>query len=163
VTSNDVPASAAIAALEAAYGKPSQAAFGSAVFTERLTDADSLEQKALGWYRHFVGDRWTADREAAWMGPWKQVHERAAGTAPDIVAELRAITDQHAANSVPMILDVVEGADQARAALSGVYDDPAMTELRVYDLGDGEAMSGLLIAGRQGASGEAVFLVFLLD
>ena len=38
-----------------------------------------------------------------------------------------------------------------------------MTELRVFNLGDGEAMSGLLVAGRRGATGEATFLVFLMD
>ncbi|MCB0201860.1 MAG: hypothetical protein KDI03_17475, partial [Anaerolineae bacterium] len=60
-----------------------------------------------------------------------------------------------------MILDNVDNAEAARAALAAVYDDPAVTELRVYTLGDGEAMSGLLVAGRRGS--EATFLVFLLD
>jgi hypothetical protein len=152
----------AIAALEAAYGRPSQAGFGSAVFTERIADGDRLEDKALGWYRHFLGERWTPETEAAWMGPWKQVYERPAGAKADIVAELQGITDQHAAISVPMILEVVEDAEAARAALSAVYDDPSMTEVRVFDLGDGEAMSGLLVAGRS-TTEDAVFLVFLLD
>jgi hypothetical protein len=79
------------------------------------------------------------------------------------VAELRGIQDADAALSVPMILDNIEGAEKARLALSSVYDDPKMTDLRVYNLGDGGAMSGLLIAGRHVGSGEAVFLVFLLD
>jgi hypothetical protein len=96
------------------------------------------------------------------MGPWKQVYERPAGAKADIVAELQGITDQHAAISVPMILEVVEDAEAARAALSAVYDDPSMTEVRVFDLGDGEAMSGLLVAGRS-TTEDAVFLVFLLD
>jgi len=38
-----------------------------------------------------------------------------------------------------------------------------VTDLRVYILGDGGAMSGLLIAGRHNETGEAIFLVFLLD
>jgi hypothetical protein len=62
-----------------------------------------------------------------------------------------------------MILDNIEGAAQARAALAAAYDDPAVTELRVFNLGDGEAMSGLLVAGRRQATGEATFLVFLMD
>lgn len=96
------------------------------------------------------------------MGPWQQVYERPRGAKADIVAELQGITDQHAAISVPMILEVVEDADAARAALSAVFDDPAISELKVFDLGDGEAMSGLLVAGRS-TTGDAVFLVFLLD
>ena len=66
-------------------------------------------------------------------------------------------------HSVPMILENIDGAEQARAALAAAYDDPAVTELRVFNLGDGEAMSGLLVAGRRGATGEATFLVFLMD
>ena len=62
-----------------------------------------------------------------------------------------------------MILDSIEGAETARAALSAAFDDPAVSELRAFNLGDGEAMSGLLVAGRRGASGEATFLVFLMD
>jgi hypothetical protein len=62
-----------------------------------------------------------------------------------------------------MILDHLEGAEAARTALSNAFDEPTVTELRVFNLGDGEAMSGLLVAGRRGASGEATFLVFLMD
>ena len=62
-----------------------------------------------------------------------------------------------------MLLDNIENADMAKAALSGVFDDPAVTELRVFTIGDGEAMSGILIAGRDGGSGEATFLLFLMD
>ena len=54
-------------------------------------------------------------------------------------------------------------AEAARAALSAAFDDPKVSELRVFNLGDGEAMSGLLVAGRRGASGESTFLVFLMD
>jgi hypothetical protein len=97
------------------------------------------------------------------MGPWKEVYARKAGAKPDIVAELRGISDAEAKVSVPMILDNIEGAEGARAALSAAYDDPAVTELRVFNLGDGDAMSGLLVAGRRGATGETTFLVFLLD
>jgi hypothetical protein len=61
-----------------------------------------------------------------------------------------------------MILDVVEDADRARAALAGMFDDPAIGELRVFDLGDGGAMSGILVAGRTDPTGGTAFLVFLL-
>jgi hypothetical protein len=35
-------------------------------------------------------------------------------------------------------------------------------DVRVYNIGDGEQMSGLIVSGRR-ANGEATFLVFLLD
>lgn len=152
-----------VTALEAAYGAPSQAAFGSAVFHEPLKPGDSLEQAALAKYKYFVGELWERWGEKAWMGPWKEVYAREVGAKPDVVAELRGIEDRDAALSVPMILDSIEGAEKARAALAAAFDDPAITELRVFNLGDGGAMSGLLIAGRRAEPADATFLVFLLD
>jgi hypothetical protein len=149
--------------LEAAYGAPSQEGFGSAVFFQTVIAAADLEDAAKAQYRTFVGDLWERYGEDAWMGPWKEVHARKSGAKHDIVAELRAIADADAQLSVPMVLDNVHGAEAARAALSAAYDDPAVTELRVFNLGDGEAMSGLLVAGRRAETGEATFLVFLMD
>lgn len=79
------------------------------------------------------------------------------------MAELREIADRDAAISVPLILDEVDDAAAARAALAAAYDDPAVTELRVYNLGDGAALAGLPVAARHGATGDAIFQVFLLD
>jgi hypothetical protein len=154
---------AELAGLEAAYGEASQAGFGSAVFYAQPVATEDLEKTALEKYRHFVGDLWGRYGEDAWMGPWKEVYARQAGALHDIVAELRGIQDADAALSVPMILDNIEGAEKARLALSSAYDDPAVTEVRVFNLGDGGAMSGLLIAGRRADTGGAIFLVFLLD
>ena len=152
-----------VTALEVAYGAPSQAGFGSAVFFEHMKADDDLTQAALAKYKYYTGDLWERWSEAAWMGPWKEVYVRPTGAKPDIAVELRGIADLDAQNSVPMILENVEGAEQARAALAAAYDDPAVTELRVFNLGDGDAMSGLLVAGHRGATGVATFLVFLMD
>jgi hypothetical protein len=160
---SDAAKPAYLTALEAAYGAPSQAGFGSAVFYEPLRAGDDLTQAALAKYKHFTGELWERWGEAAWMGPWKEVYVRPTGAKPDIVAELRGITDQDAAISAPMILDSVQDAESARTALSAAFDDPAVTELRVFNLGDGGAMSGILVAGHRGATGVAMFLVFLMD
>jgi hypothetical protein len=152
-----------VAALEAAYGAPSQAGFGSAVFFEQMKADDDLTQAALAKYQYYTGELWERWGAAAWMGPWKEVYVRPAGARPDIVAELRGISDSDAAVSAPMILDAVQDAEKARAALAAAYNDPAVTELRVFNLGDGGAMSGILVAGRRGAAGEAILLVFLMD
>jgi hypothetical protein len=149
--------------LEAAYGAPSQAGFGSAVFHEQLAAGDDLEQAALAKYKYFVGDLWERYGEDAWMGPWKMVYTRPEDGKRDIVAELRGITDREARMSVEMILDNVDDPKKARAALSAAFDDPAVTELAVYNTGDGAAMSGLLISGRRADTSDATFLVFLMD
>jgi hypothetical protein len=149
--------------LEAAYGPPSQVGFGSAVFYEPDARIGDLAAWALEKYKFFTGDLWERYGEEAWLGPWKEVYARPAGVEPDIVAELRGIEDADAANSAPMILDVVEDAARARSALAAAFDDPAVSELRVFNLGDGEAMSGILVAGYRAGTGEAAFLVFLMD
>ena len=146
-----------VAQLETAYGAPSQAGFGSAVFDETLDPGADLAAAAQEKYKYFVGELWERWGEDAWLGPWREVYSRPAGAAPDIVAELNAIDDGDAALSAPMIVD------NDPAALAAVFDDPALTELRVFNLGDGGAMSGLLIAGRRAATHDATFLVFLLD
>lgn len=140
-----------------------KAAFGSAVFFEVLRDTDDLQQAALAKYRYFVGALWERFGEPAWMEPWREVHARKNTDRPGIVAELRAIGDRDARQSVPMILDNLEGAEAAHAALAAAFDEPAVSELRVYNTGDGEAMSGLLIAARRAAGGETTYVVFLMD
>lgn len=165
----DSPADAAAALppyaadLAAAYGPPSQAAFGSAVFYEPGVGDGDLPAAALAKYKYFIGDLWDRYGEEAWMGQWRQVYTRPAGGARDIVAELGALGDPAAAQSASMILDGVDNAAQARAALAAAFDDPAVSEVAVFTLGDGEAMAGLLVAGRRASTGEAIFLVFLLD
>jgi hypothetical protein len=149
--------------LEAAYGAPSQAGFGSAVCSEKLRPTDDLAQAALAKYRHFAGWLWERYGGDAWLGPWREVYARAAGVKPEIAAELRGISDRDARLSVPMLLEGIGGAEAVRAALAAAFDDPSVTELRAFNLGDGGAMSGLLVAARRGASGDTTFLVFLMD
>lgn len=152
-----------VIALEQAYGAPSQAAFGSAVFYAPGEAATDLEQAALAHYRYFVGDLWERYGEAAWLGPWRQLYRRPPGAAHAIVSELRALPDHTAALSAGVLLDEAENAAQARAALVTAFDEPAVTELAVYQLGDGGAMNGLLVAGRRQAPPETIFLIFLID
>jgi len=151
------------AQLEEAYGPPSQQGFGSAVFHEVLRPGDELAAAALAKYRYFVGPLWDRFGEQAWMGSWREVHSRPSGARRDILAELRAIEDSEAKNSATLLLDAAENAVAARAALVTAFDDPAVTELRVFNLGDGAAMSGLLVAGRRAAGGDTTYVVVLMD
>ena len=151
-----------IIGMEAAYGVPSQNGFGSAVFFEQFKASVDLEKAALQKYQHFIGEKWQRFGGEAWMSAWKQVYQRPAGIKKDIVTELYGIPDPDAANSVPMILDVVENAEAAKAALAAAYNDETVVDLCVYNLGDGEAMSGILVVGKR-SNGETTFLVFLLD
>ena len=155
--------SAAVTALASVYGPPSQAGFGSAVFHVVVPPSQPLAEAALAQYRFFVGPLWERFGEAAWLGPWREVYARAPATAANLVTELRAIADPTAQLAIPCLLEPGEQAAAAGPALAGAFDDPAVTELRVFTLGDGGAMSGLLIAGRRAATGEATFLLWLMD
>ena len=152
-----------VAALEAAYGPPSQAGFGSAAFYAPGQSAGNLEATAQAQYQYFVGDLWDRYGADAWLGTWQQVYTRPPGAGRAFVSELRAINDRTAALSVELLLDEVDDPPTAQQALSSAFDDPAVTDLAVFQIGDGAALSGLLVAGRRAATGETVMLVFLLD
>ncbi len=148
--------------LEKAYGPPSEEGFGSAVFFAQLDEDGDFEELARSTYQQFVGDKWEAWGEETWMAPWKEVYVRKAGTKHDVQKELQGIDDSDAAISVPLILELIENPAEAVKALSTAYDDPEVSDLRVYTIGDGEAMSGLLLAGLR-EKGEATLLAVLMD
>ena len=60
------------------------------------------------------------------------------------------------------MLNGTENPDASKGALVEAFDDPAVENLLVFNVGDGRAMSGILVAARR-ANGEATFLVFLMD
>ena len=151
-----------VAALEAAYGEPSQEGFGSAVFFDQMQQDDDLEEVAKKYYQYFVGKNWDEWGEDVWMSPWKEGFRRPQKRKHNIEEELRAIEDFNTQLQVGMILDDIENAEAAKAALAGAYDPKVVIDLRAYNIGDGEAMSGLLLAGLRD-NGEATFLVFLMD
>jgi hypothetical protein len=153
---------AAVDALEAAFGPPSQAGFGSAVFYDTLAPDVDLEQAARARYQFFAGDLWVRYGADAWLGPWQRVYTRPPAVPGAIVAELRTLADRDAARSASVLLEGVDAPERAQAVLAAAFDDPAVTELAIFTLGDGGAMAGLLVAGQRQDRG-AVFLVFLLD
>lgn len=148
--------------LEAVYGTPSQAGFGSAVFYDVVQPHTHLEAVALRFYRYFVGDLWERFGETAWMSTWKQVYVRTEHDPANIITELRAIADSSIAQFVPVLLSVGDNSDQAQKNLAAAYNSAEVADLRIYAIGDGEAMSGLIIAGRRN-TGETTVLVALLD
>lgn len=152
-----------VTALAAAYGPPSQAGFGSAVFYDSSQPPAELEQAALAKYQYFVGNLWGRYGADAWLGTWQPIYARPLGAERAVVSELRAIKDRSAAQSVELLLDEAADPSTAQQALAAAFDDPAVTELVVYKIGDGAAMAGLLVAGRRAATGETVMVVFLLD
>ncbi|MBL9087415.1 MAG: hypothetical protein JNM10_09755 [Planctomycetia bacterium] len=153
--------STAVAALEAVFGPASDAGFGSATFTGP-TGAD-LEPVARATYRRFVGAKWERFGEAAWMGPWRRVYARPAGAARDVVAELAALPDREARSSAGAMVDGLEDAARGKAALAAAFDATDVTRFEVYNAGDGEAMSGVVLVGARGPADPVTIVAFLLD
>jgi hypothetical protein len=152
-----------VSALEAVFGPPSQSGFGSAVFYQRTESPGALAGAARDVYQHFIGDLWQRYGAEAWMGNWQQVYTRPPAADHAVVAELHTLDDRSVRQSAAVLLDAAEDPQAVQAALATACDDPAVTDLVVYKIGDGAALSGILLAARRAATGETIMLVFLLD
>ena len=149
--------------LERVYGMPSENAFGSSVFYDAVEMSEgSLEQAAIAKYKHFAGETWERYGEENWMAEWRAIYTRDSNTTQDFVVELRSISDPGARLSVSLLIEKGDHTTEAHAALSKAFDDNSVSELQVYKIGDGDAMSGILIASRRPKAG-SVFLVLLMD
>lgn len=158
----DADKPAYLQALEAVFGGPSQEGFGSAVFFTPGAQNVALEESVQACYQHFVGKLWEKWGAQAWLGPWRETYVRGGSTQKDIIAELRGIEDTENRQQAAMLLETNDNPAAAQAAVATAYNDPGVTELRVYNIGDGEAMSGLLIAGLRD-NAELTILAFLMD
>ena len=144
------------------YGPPSAVGMGSAVFYE-ASMPEQIEAQAIAKYRYFAGDLWEQIGEKAWMEPWKRVYQRSA-PGSGILSELRnSIEDPDASLSASLIVDNIDDPTQAHLALAKAFDDPDVSRLDIYRLGDGEQMNGVLIAAYRAKSSDATFLVSLTD
>jgi hypothetical protein len=155
------PQADAVPALIAVYGPVDSPGLGSAVFQQDALAAKSLEEAALAQYRQFVGASWEK-REANWRAGFRELYRRPPGDTRGIAAELRAIKEPALRSVVTAMIDDMEDAAAARAALAAVFDSPAVADLQLYALGDGEQFAGVEVAARY-AGDRGVFLVLLLD
>jgi hypothetical protein len=147
--------------LESVFGSPSQQAFGSSVFF--TTNADiSLDDEALSRYRYFLGTTWEKLGEQNWLSNWGLVYERKSDAKADIVSELKSISDQNVRLSASLLLENQEDVSAATQALQNAFDHPQLKELKVFKIGDGAAMSGLLIVASIHDQG-LLSLILLLD
>jgi hypothetical protein len=135
---------AAIVALENIFGKASDAGFGSAVFHGATIAGDSVENKALEHYKKFLGAKYNAEREQAWMLPWKNVFTRS-NKGSGILSELASISDAESKRSVPLLTEFTSDPEAAASAMVTAFDHEHVKDLSVFKIGDGEAMAGLIV------------------
>jgi hypothetical protein len=156
------PVPAYVEAMQAVFGGPSVEAYGTTVYFIPEATTGALAADAQAAYQEFVGHLWEEYGEDAWLGGWQEVYTRGEGAPGDILAELRAIEGRTAAGAVERILDASDNSAEAATALAAGFDGPAVSDLAVYEIGDGEAMSGIAVAGRR-LNGETTVFMFLMD
>lgn len=147
--------------LQSAFGPPSQQAFGSSVFFTANANT-SLDDEALSRYRYFLGTTWEKLGEQNWLSNWELVYERKSDAKADIVSELKSISDRNVRQSAGLLLENQENISAATQALQNAFDHPQLKELKVFKIGDGAAMSGLLIVASIHDQG-LLSLILLLD
>jgi hypothetical protein len=151
-----------IKALEDVYGKPCSAGFGSSVFYEISKQDVSLSSVALEVYKLFMGEKWNPETETTWLSGWKIVYERSPGTVPDILTELNTINDADAKRSVPLLTELIDNAEQGKAALAAAFNHPDISHVAVFKIGDNAEMSGLILSGLY-ADHAACSVICLMD
>lgn len=149
--------------LETVFGGPSDDAFGSAVFRRALPGDAALEPLAREIYRDFVGELWDRLGADAWLAPWSLAAARAQGSAQSVVDLLDTLEDLATRSAADMLVNANPDPEAAPDALREAFDHDGISELKVFTIGDGEAMSGLLIAAQDRETSEAIVLVFLMD
>ncbi|MEZ5766730.1 MAG: hypothetical protein R3D80_03035 [Paracoccaceae bacterium] len=105
-------------------------------------------------------DRLGAD---AWLAPWSLAAARAQGSAQSVVDLLDTLEDLATRSAADMLVNANPDPEAAPDALREAFDHDGISELKVFTIGDGEAMSGLLIAAQDRETSEAIVLVFLMD
>lgn len=132
-------------ALEKIYGPSSAEGWGSAVFAGMAKEGEALAATAQKLYQQFLGEKAKSNFDSVWMPAFKQVLVR--NGAGKVLEDLTKIEDPDAKNSVGLLTDAVEDSAGAQQALSSAYDNADLLEVGAFTIGDGEAMSGIILLG----------------
>lgn len=149
--------------LEDVFGAESDDAFGSAVFRRAVPPGGDLASLAREVYREFVGEVWAQFGADAWLGTWSELASRDEPDGPGVLKLLEGLDDPLTRSAADVLVTGSVDADAARQALEAAFDRPGLSALKVFRIGDGDAMSGLMIAARDGETSAATFLLFLMD
>jgi hypothetical protein len=152
-----------VASLQSVFGPPSDAGFGSAVFySPPGAGTLSLEAMARIHYERFCGERWTELGGEQWLGVWRQLYDRPAGQPGAVLSEIPALVDPEVRSAALMLWEGGPEPTAARAALQAAFDATIVEKFHIYKIGDGEAMSGAILAAET-MRGEQCCLIILLD
>lgn len=124
---------------------------------------DALVTVAREVYRDFVGELWERYGADAWLASWSLAAARDSDRAASVIDLLESLEDPLTRSAADMLVNANPDPDAARNALIVAFDQERVGHMEIYSIGDGEAMSGVLIAAHIRDASEATFLVFLMD
>ena len=113
-------------------------------------------------YRYFVGHAWEEFGEENWTKTWAESYLRPSGKHPGILQEMAQLKEHPIALAASQVTENHDDPKGASEALSDVFDAASICEVRLYNIGDTEAITGVLIAALS-SSGRGIALVFLMD
>jgi hypothetical protein len=165
----------ALETLTILFGAPSQTTLGAAVFTTTPTNTakastpeqssqtcdEQLEAFAKSKYEYFAGNAWNNFGPEHWLATWARLYERKEHAQADVLKELEQIQEPATNLAASQVTENHDQPDAARDALQGVFNAAVIHTLHVYQIGDTEAITGVLIA----AATEDLYiaLVYLMD
>ena len=145
------------------YGQTAERLLGSAVFYDILDPDADLEQVALRRQRDFIGPKWFDPKQEDWLGGWILLYRRPLQQVGNIVKEFEAVYDIYE-KILQKFLDPLNSDDHSIACqkLAIAFDDPDVTDLRIYEMDDQDILTGRLVIGRR-SNGETTTLIIVCD
>lgn len=144
-------------ALADVFGGESVEGWGSAVFIR--PKSDTIEATARSIYQAFAPKKFARFGEAMWQG-WKQ-SLAVNGAVEDIFVSLTTHDDFQLNLQAAQLVEAHDDPIMSLATLNDTFADPAITDLHVYTIGDGNALAGVLIIAERAT--DYIALVSLLD
>jgi hypothetical protein len=165
----------AIDKLTSLFGAPSQTTIGAAVFTTTQQNTvqapstsqgsqtcdEQLEAFAKDKYEYFAGNAWKNFGPEQWLATWTRLYERKEHAQADILKELEQIQEPATNLAASQVTENHDQPDAAREALQKAFDSEEVQTLQLYQIGDTEAITGVLIAAA--TADLYIALVFLMD
>lgn len=145
------------------FGGESQSTLGSAVFrSPDVLPTSELESFSFSSYKSFVGKSWQAFGEENWSKPWLLLFERPQEANRNLLQEIASVNDPATALAGSQLTENHDSPTEAIESLKAVFDSDSIQELRIYRVGDSEAITGILIAALT-KDNQPIVLLFLMD
>lgn len=151
------------ARLQALLGPCAPVGMGDAVCHEPLAAGVPLETWARDKSLVLANKGWENFQPEMWRAQFRELYRRPESATGAITDELAALTGDNIELVIGNFLDNRDNAGELKQSLTAVFDAPAMSEVVVYRIGDGQALAGVLLVGRQRGKNEVTCVYHLWD